>query len=291
MAFLYGLFAKIGSVVSGVFIAVTGIVSPAPTQSIPSPISSSTPIEVAAPSPVPAKIQAVLLPNISTKSTEKQAVQAQSSNSQPGGITCNGKYYPPCTDGGQRICLDDGSNAYCRPPQSAAAPVINSPQTLAPQAAPQNSTYCNGKYWNQCSAGSSFVCPQSGDAYCQQASTSNNVSSGSGQTGWVWPDGTPVTQQQAQQLATEKTNAIATTLQQIKQVQVEAAQVIQQQTTCMSNLTATYGEVPPSGRLGQAYQIGLGQCSSYNYSISGYSAELQNLEKALQTYESIVVPH
>jgi hypothetical protein len=163
MSFLHSVFAKIALVVSAVLMSITGAV-PAQNQ-----------VPVAVPATTTVSIETKTAPAVSTNTNSPSPSQAPtrpaSPVQQPGGITCNNKYYPPCTDGGQRVCLDDGSNAYCRPQQSTQVqPAQNTPQTLAPQAVsqpPANSSFCNGKYWSQCSAGSSFVCPQTGDAYCQ----------------------------------------------------------------------------------------------------------------------------
>lgn len=64
--------------------------------------------------------------NTATPSTQTQT--------QSGGITCSGVYYTPCGSGpGTPVCLDNGSEAYCRPPQPLTAPVQIGPETLAPQ--------------------------------------------------------------------------------------------------------------------------------------------------------------
>ena len=52
-----------------------------------------------------------------------------------GGITCDGVHYDPCgSDSGTPVCLDNGSNAYCRPPQPLpVATEQNGPEPFAPQ--------------------------------------------------------------------------------------------------------------------------------------------------------------
>lgn len=42
-----------------------------------------------------------------------------------------------------------------------------------------NSLVCNGKTWTACATGSKFVCPSSGDAYCQKEYTSSELNEGS----------------------------------------------------------------------------------------------------------------
>ncbi len=39
--------------------------------------------------------------------------------------------------------------------------------TSSASSTPQNTTLCNGTYWSACPAGQDFVCPASGNAYCQ----------------------------------------------------------------------------------------------------------------------------
>lgn len=57
-------------------------------------------------------------------------------------------------------------------PKAKATPVIKTEPTpqIAPSptpSAPPNTTLCNGTYWNACQSGQDFVCPASGNAYCQ----------------------------------------------------------------------------------------------------------------------------
>ena len=69
--------------------------------------------------------------------------QTTNANTQPqsSGITCNGIHYDPCgSQAGTSVCLDNGSNAYCQPPQSVPAPVQSGLETLAPQPSDQNTT-------------------------------------------------------------------------------------------------------------------------------------------------------
>lgn len=57
-------------------------------------------------------------------------------------------------------------------------PVVKTPIT----ATPPNSTFCNGTYWTACPTGQNFVCPTSGNAYCQvpapPVSANQNVCNG-----------------------------------------------------------------------------------------------------------------
>jgi hypothetical protein len=57
----------------------------------------------------------------------------------------------------------------CAPGQTPAQSVVVTPQVQTPSiVAPNNSNFCNGIYYTQCSAGGSFVCPTNGStAYCQ----------------------------------------------------------------------------------------------------------------------------
>lgn len=52
---------------------------------------------------------------------------------------------------------------------AAAASTTNQ----ATNGATNQGTPCNGKYWAQCPTGQTFVCPQSGNAYCSVPQTSN----------------------------------------------------------------------------------------------------------------------
>ena len=40
-------------------------------------------------------------------------------------------------------------------------------QTRQAEQPTPNSTFCNGKYWNDCASGNKFICPTGGDAFCQ----------------------------------------------------------------------------------------------------------------------------
>ena len=81
------------------------------------------------------------------------------------GTLCNGVYYSDCPAENELVCPTDGEKASCQPLPNTVMPVQT--QISQPQNTQPSGTYCNGKYWNSCPSGQNFICPQSGDAYCQ----------------------------------------------------------------------------------------------------------------------------
>jgi hypothetical protein len=141
--------------------------SPAPTVQVQSTTTSSTTSENILP----------ILENqtsVSTTDTQSETTPPPAPTKPkvtvtapivPKGTLCNGLYYSDCSSGDYLVCPTDGEKASCQPLPNVVVPVQT--QNSQTQNTQPSGTYCNGKYWNSCLSGQNFVCPQTGDAYCQ----------------------------------------------------------------------------------------------------------------------------
>ncbi len=67
------------------------------------------------------------------------------------------------------------------------------------QAPPPNATYCNGQYWTACPVGDNFVCPATGDAYCEIPISAEDVNRAANETLKLIEEKAALEQQQAAQ--------------------------------------------------------------------------------------------
>lgn len=116
MSFLTHLFA----IIVVPFVVVAGLFVGHPQNNQPVAVSvtvvATTTDENAVSTTTSNKPEEVLSPNVSQ--TKARIIPAPTTVLKPqaNGITCNGTYYAPCNENaGTPVCLEDGSNAYCRP--------------------------------------------------------------------------------------------------------------------------------------------------------------------------------
>jgi len=188
-------------------------------------------------------------------------------------------------------------NPINKPPQiQSVAPVNPSPQP------PPNTTFCNGKYWNQCFSNSTFVCPKTGDAYCQAPPSTEAVppvpQPAAVNAPYIppvkrWADGTPITQDQINNLIAQKQQSIVTIQGQIQSIE----NTKENDSTALNNCESQLSAIPLDFVQGQEqvqrqYKISTltAQCEYLGNKLQLDETDLKNAQQRLNTAEAIAIP-
>ena len=174
---------------------------------------------------------------------------------------------------------------------------------------------CHGVGSPSCSSGYSFVCPSTGIGYCAPSNTSTNSPSATSVTmntqvapifsstsGWVWPDGSSVTQQQANEIAIQKQQMVQSDEQQIQQEKTVVDGIDLQIATCNAKAASIANQINnPNGAASTMDQLNgeismqetanTANCTAPAESqLASEELKLNGLTDSLQIAESIVVP-